>query len=240
MTLFFNFMIMNNDTYNTEDILKLFKNKYKNNEFRGNTVELQNIHFICDKDYIIREPNYDYANKEIEWYKSESLNVNDIPGKTPKIWKLVSTPNGYINSNYGWCIFSEENGNQYGYCLKSLLRNNLTRQAVMIYTRPQMQTDWNKNGMMDFMCTHYVHCFLNEIQHPDNNIEVYELKYIVYQRSCDAVFGFNNDLHWHKYVYDKLYDDLITNGIPMSEHKPYIEYNCGSLHVYDRHYNYIK
>ena len=54
-------MIMN--TYNTEDILKLFKNKYKNGEFRGNTVELQNIHFICDKDYIVREPNYDYAKR---------------------------------------------------------------------------------------------------------------------------------------------------------------------------------
>ena len=27
MTLFFNFIVMNNDTYNTEDILKLFKNK---------------------------------------------------------------------------------------------------------------------------------------------------------------------------------------------------------------------
>ena len=68
------------NTYNTEDILKLFKNKYKNDEFRGNTVELQNIHFICDKDYIVREPNYDYAKREIEWYESQSLNVNDIPG----------------------------------------------------------------------------------------------------------------------------------------------------------------
>ena len=116
----------------------------------------------------------------------------------------------------------------------------MTRQAVMIYTRPQMQTDWNKNEMHDFMGTHYVHCFLNEVQHPENNVEVYELKYIVYQRSCDAVFGFNNDFQWHKYVYDKLYNDLIEAGIPMSENKPFIEYNCGSLHVYDRHFKHLE
>ena len=231
-------MIMN--TYNTEDILKLFKNKYKNCEFRGNTVELQNIHFICDKDYIVREPNYDYAKREIEWYESQSLNVNDIPGGAPTIWKQVATSLGYINSNYGWCIFGEDNGKQYEHCLKSLLKDHMTRQAVMIYTRPQMQTDWNKNEMHDFMCTHYVHCFLNEVQHPENNVEVYELKYIVYQRSCDAVFGFNNDFQWHKYVYDKLYNDLIEAGIPMSENKPFIEYNCGSLHVYDRHFKHLE
>ena len=231
---------MNNNTYNTEDILKLFKNKYKNGEFRGNTVELQNIHFICDKDYIVREPNYDYAKREIEWYESQSLNVNDIPGGAPTIWKQVATSLGYINSNYGWCIFGEDNVKQYEHCLKSLLKDHMTRQAVMIYTRPQMQTDWNKNGMHDFMCTHYVQCFLNEVQHPENNIEVYELKYIVYQRSCDAVFGFNNDFQWHKYVYDKLYNDLIEAGIPMSENKPFIEYNCGSLHVYDRHFKHLK
>lgn len=231
-------MIMN--TYNTEDILKLFKNKYKNDEFRGNTVELQNIHFICDKDYIVREPNYDYAKREIEWYESQSLNVNDIPGGAPTIWKQVATSLGYINSNYGWCIFGEDNGKQYEHCLKSLLKDHTTRQAVMIYTRPQMQNDWNKNEMHDFMCTHYVHCFLNEVQHPENNVEVYELKYIVYQRSCDAVFGFNNDFQWHKYVYDKLYNDLIEAGIPMSENKPFIEYNCGSLHVYDRHFKHLE
>ena len=228
------------NTYNPEDILKLFKNKYKNVEFRGNTVELQNIHFICDKDYIVREPNYDYAKREIEWYESQSLNVNDIPGGAPTIWKQVATSLGYINSNYGWCIFGEDNGKQYEHCLKSLLKDHMTRQAVMIYTRPQMQTDWNKNGMHDFMCTHYVHCFLNEVQHPENNVEVYELKYIVYQRSCDAVFGFNNDFQWHKYVYDKLYNDLIEAGIPMSENKPFIEYNCGSLHVYDRHFKHLE
>ena len=231
--------------YNTQDIREIFINKLKNQDFRitkdgTKTVEVQAIQFIADKDWIVREPDYDYAKREIEWYESQSLNVNDIPEGAPTIWKQVATSLGYINSNYGWCIFGEDNGKQYEHCLKSLLKDHMTRQAVMIYTRPQMQTDWNKNGMHDFMCTHYVHCFLNEVQHPENNVEVYELKYIVYQRSCDAVFGFNNDFQWHKYVYDKLYNDLIDAGIPMSENKPFIEYNCGSLHVYDRHFKHLE
>ena len=230
---------------NTEQVKQLLIEKYKNNDFRVTkdgvkTIELQGIQFVADKDYILREPNYDYAKREIDWYESQSLNVNDIPGGAPTIWKQVATSLGYINSNYGWCIFGEDNGKQYEHCLKSLLKDHMTRQAVMIYTRPQMHTDWNKNGMHDFMCTHYVQCFLNEIQHPENNVEVYELKYIVYQRSCDAVFGFNNDFQWHKYVYDKLYNDLIEAGIPMSENKPFIEYNCGSLHVYDRHFKHLE
>ena len=69
--------------YNTEDIKQQLIVKYKAGDFRVTktgvkTVELQNVQFECDKDYIIREPNYDYASREIEWYESQSLNVNDI------------------------------------------------------------------------------------------------------------------------------------------------------------------
>ena len=55
---------------NTNDILNIFKEKYKNQEFRyingtSKTVEIQNANFICDKDWIVREPNYEYARREI-------------------------------------------------------------------------------------------------------------------------------------------------------------------------------
>ena len=75
---------------NTNDVKKQLITKYKNGEFRitktgVKTVELQGIQFEADKDFIIREPNYDYAHREIEWYESQSLNVNDIPGNTPAI-----------------------------------------------------------------------------------------------------------------------------------------------------------
>ena len=112
----------------TEDIKKLFIEKYKNKNFRtiGNavqqskTIELQNVQFEVDKPWIIREPNYEYFNKEFEWYKSQSLNVNDIPGGAPKMWKACATPEGLINSNYGWMIWSKENGSQFDNCFMKL------------------------------------------------------------------------------------------------------------------------
>ncbi len=221
----------------TDNIKDQLIKKYENGEFRiiGNdikTVEIQNAHFIADKDYIIRKPNYDYAAREIEWYKTQSLYVEDIPGATPVIWKHCADTEGKINSNYGWCIWSNENGNQYKSCLRTLIKDSHSRQACMIYTRPTMQKDAFENGKHDFMCTYCVQCFLNDVE------DGYELKYIVYQRSCDCVFGYCNDILWHKYVYKKLAQDL-TEKLNKSIIHSYIEYNCGSLHVYERHFKYL-
>lgn len=225
----------------TEDIKNIFVKKYKKGDFRllyngtVKTVEIQNAHFVCDKDWIIREPNYEYANREIEWYKSQSLFVDDIPGKTPKIWQDCADSEGKINSNYGWCIWSNENGNQYRNCLNTLLNDPYSRQAVMLYTRPSMQKEANENGRHDFMCTYSVQCFLN----PVKNGEGYTLKYIVYMRSSDAVFGFDNDVLWHKHVQTKLAEDL-SNKLNCSIIPEFIEWNAGSIHVYERHFKYLE
>ena len=226
---------------NTNDIRNIFLDKYKNGEFRtiGNevqqsrTVEIQNARFIADKDWIIREPNYDYVNREIDWYLKQSLNVYDIPGDTPKMWVACADKDGYINSNYGWCIFSKENGNQYNFCKNKLINDNHTREAIMIYNRPSMQTDYNKNGMHDFMCMQNVQYFINE-----ENDKVF-LDCIVNIRSNDAVFGYDNDYLWVEYVLKMLAKDLtielnkeITPGI--------IYWNAGSLHVYERHFKFLE
>lgn len=227
--------------YTTDDIKRILIEKYKNNDFRflyNNTVkivEIQNAHFICDKDYILREPNYDYANREIEWYKKQSLFVDEIPGKTPKIWEDCADNEGKINSNYGWCIWSNENYNQYRNCLMTLVKDTSTRQAVMIYNRPSMYKDANENGRKDFICTFSVQCFLN--QSKDSNFK-YELKYIVYMRSNDAVFGFDNDVLWHKFVAEQLAGDL-SKKLNCNIKTTPIEWNAGSLHVYERHFKYL-
>lgn len=226
---------------NTDDILKIFKEKYKNNEFRiiGNaaqqskTIEIQNANFIADKDWIVREPNYDYFEKELKWYLSQSLNINDIPDGAPKMWKKCADKDGFINSNYGWVIFSDENGDQYKSCRKKLLDDNHTREAIMIYDRPNMQTEYNKNGMHDFMCTQYVQYFINE-RDGEEFIDC-----IVNIRSNDAVFGYDNDYLWFDWVLDKLSDDLrFYTGRKIN--KGIIYWNAGSLHVYERHFKYLE
>lgn len=225
--------------YTTEDIVSIFKEKYANNDFRHNKnaaqqskfIELQNISFIADKEFLLREPNQKYLKQELDWYLSQSLYVKDISENPPKQWLACADKDGKINSNYGWMIFSKENGNQYDWCLSRLLHDESTRQACMIYNRPSMQEDSIKNGMMDFCCTYAVQCFIN------NN----ELDYIVYMRSNDAVFGYNNDYAWHKYVRDKLVNDLNTLRITDNKIKPgHIFWNAGSLHVYERHFDYLK
>lgn len=225
----------------TEDILKIFKEKYKNNEFRviGNdvqqskTIEIQNANFIADKDWIVREPNYDYFKRELEWYLSQSLNVNDIPGGAPSMWKVCADKDGFIHSNYGWVIFSEENGNQYESCKQKLINDNHTREAIMIYNRPSMQTEYCKNGMHDFMCTQNVQYFINE--RDDKEF----LDCIVNIRSNDAVFGYDNDFLWFERVLEMLSEDL-TMKIGRDIHKGIIYWNAGSLHVYERHFKFLE
>ena len=221
----------------TEDIRDELKRLYKEGIFRegkyGKTVEIQNAHFLADKDWIIREPNYDYAKREIEWYESQSLYVKDIPGDVPKIWQSCADKDGKINSNYGWCIFSNENGSQYDHCLNRLLDDHHTREACMIYTRPSMQVDCNSNEMHDFMCTYATQVFLNPI-----NEFGYDLDYTVFMRSNDAVYGFCNDAIWAKHVRDKIVADLNKCGLTAFPGK--IIWNAGSLHVYERHFKYLE
>ena len=162
--------------------------------------------------------------KELEWYLSQDLSVSEI-GKIAKIWTMICSKDGFVNSNYGWCIFSKENYEQYQHVLRELQDNPASRRALMIYTRPSMWYDYNKNGMSDFICTNTVHCFIR------NN----KLLYIINQRSCDFWFGFRNDFAWHCYVYKKLCEDLQVEADSSG-----IIYNADSLHVYEKHFNIIE
>ena len=226
----------------TSDIRNIFIEKYQNQDFRviGNnvqqstTVEIQNAHFIADKDWIIREPNEDYVQREIEWYMSQSLNVNDIPGGAPSMWVACADPDGRINSNYGWAIFSKENDRQYENCKRKLIEDMHTREAIMIYNRPSMQRDYNRNGMHDFMCMQNVQYFIN-----DGDIGGLFLDCIVNIRSNDAVFGYDNDYRWVKYVQEMLCND-ITEELNEPLYPGVIYWNAGSLHVYERHFKFLE
>ena len=193
------------------------------------TLELINASFIADEDYIFRKPNQDYIERELEWYKSKSLMVQDIPGETPKIWKEVASNLGVINSNYGFIIWSYDNWSQYDNVLIELGENPDSRRANMIYTRPSIWEDYHIDGMNDFICTNNVQYFIR-----DNKLIT-----SVYMRSNDAVFGYNNDLAWQKHVRDKLLDDLETDTEIRYEAGP-IYWNVGSFHVYERHFEHVE
>ena len=216
-----------------KDIRNFISSAYNGNIFVTDksgckTIEIVNAAFVADEPYLLREPSKEYIARELEWYESQSLSVHDMPGGVPEIWVKVSDKNGMINSNYGWCIWSEDNVSQYDNVLIELGENPDSRRANMIYTRPEMWLDYCKDGMSDFLCTNNVQYFIR------NN----QLITSVYMRSNDAVFGYNNDFAWQKHVRDKLIDDLETDTEIRYEPGP-IYWNVGSLHVYERHFNLI-
>jgi thymidylate synthase len=192
------------------------------------TVEIINACFLANEPSIFGTVNEDYVKRELEWYRSMSLNVNDIPGGPPAIWKQVADKNGIINSNYGWCIYSEENGYQFTKVVEELCKSPYSRRAIMIYTRPSMHEEYNLNGMSDFMCTNTVQYFLRDGR----------LHASVYMRSNDAVFGYKNDYAWQRYVQEQ-----VLQGINGKCGTVYglgnLYWNVGSLHVYERHFDLI-
>lgn len=188
-----------------------------------NMLEIIGASFIANEETIFGPVNADYVQRELDWYKSMSLNVADIPGKTPAIWEQVADKDGFINSNYGWCIWSEENNRQYWKVWTELLEHPNSRRAVMIYTRPTMWNDYNHNGRSDFMCT-------NTVQYLIRNGK---LDVVVQMRSNDVVFGYRNDFAWQRHVQRLMAAAL---GVIPGQ----IHWQVGSLHVYERHFDMVK
>lgn len=211
-----------------QDIRIHFDHMLNNEEFTIDrtgvkTIEIIGATFIADEEWIVREPNRDYIERELEWYRSQSRYVADIPGKTPTIWEQIADSEGKVNSNYGWCIWSEENGNQFDNVVDELRKNPNSRRAVMIYNRPSMHTDYNAGGMNDFMCT-----YANTFYIRDGKLISHYL-----MRSNDAVFGYNNDVAWAKYVQECVAKRL---GIEVGD----LLWTASNLHVYERHFPMLR
>lgn len=215
-----------------KDIRDQFAALYRDEEFvidkfGGKVLEIVGASFTADEETIFGAVNTDYTKRELEWYKSMSLYVNDIPGGPPKIWQQVACKNGRINSNYGNLIYSKDNFFQYQNVLDELKKNPDSRRATMIYTRPSIWNEYNENGRSDFICTNAVQYVLRKGK----------LSAIVQMRSNDAWAGYRNDYFWQKHVLQSLCNELSVDAGD-------IHWCVGSLHVYDRQFylidHYIK
>ena len=167
-----------------------------------------------------------YVNAELDWYLSEDLNVRNI-SEHASIWKDVSDEAGYINSNYGYLVYSASNHHQYYNCWKELCKNKESRRAIQIYTRPSMHYDYNRDGMSDFICTLAHQFFIR------NN----ELISVVNCRSVDFIFGFFNDFYWFSYIHNEMFEDLLKTYSELKNGK--MIYVPNSLHIYERHFDML-
>lgn len=185
-------------------------------------IEIVNASFVADEPTIFGTINEEYIQREFKWYASQSLNVYDFDGTVPQIWADIAAKDGTINSNYGWCLFSVENGFQYNKAIANLRNNLYSRQGAMIFNRPSMHEDAIENGRSDFMCT-YAH----QLMFRDG-----KLHYHVYMRSNDVIFGYKNDKAYADYVHKLAAKDLDVEVGTMY-------WNATSLHVYPHHHRLV-
>ena len=96
---------------NIADIRKHFIQELANKNFTidrngSKTIELLGASFHATENAIFGEPNQEYIEAELDWYQSESTNVNDIyiDRDPPQAWKMTANAHGEINSNYGHLI----------------------------------------------------------------------------------------------------------------------------------------
>jgi thymidylate synthase len=199
-----------------------------------NTIEILGAQFIADDETIFGIPNQKYITKEIGWYMSRSLNINDMENP-PKIWKSVASEDGFINSNYGFLVFDSQNYSQIDHCILELKSNPWSRRAVAIYTRPSMWIEYNKKGMSDFICTNTVQYFIRA-----NPVEPDTLRFFarVDMRSNDAWAGYRNDFAWQMFVFNYMYTSLQKTFTNLR--RGAIIWCCGSLHLYESNFDLVQ
>ncbi len=205
-----------------EMVRELFVRQYLDGSAHAGTIELLGVGFFADEPALFGHPNENYIQRELDWYLTEVPNINAMEPPVPAIWQQVANDAGVVNSQYGYLIFSAENGEQYNHVLAELRSNPDSRRGTMVYNRPSIHEDATYDGVNDFICT---------------NAVTYELRGgllygIVQMRSNDAVFGYRNDWAWQKYVLERLADDLgvVSAGLV---------WQVASMHIYERHYPLI-
>jgi len=209
------------------DIRNKFKELYHAGEFTisragDETIEILGASFVADEPAIFGVPSVEYIGREIEWYYTQSTNVNDIRGEVPKAWLSTANAHGEINSNYGHLIFSKKYFEQYNHVRDELKWNGNSRRASMIYTRPSIWMEYFEQGKNDFICTNSVTYYIR-----DNKIHC-----VVQMRSNDVVYGYKNDFAWQQYILRHLSNDL---NVAMGT----IYWQVQNLHIYSRHFQLL-
>lgn len=229
----------NNEIVNLQicrPLVELYKNpdkRIKGNTPSGDFWEILNAHINLNPFQpflnIFRDFKKDYLEKEHKWYLSQSLSVNGYMDGI-KIWDFCSSKDGkkMVNSNYGNLVFSDENGNQFDYCLNRLKYNKETREAMVIFTRPSIQWECEEHGKHDFICQIATHFFIRENT----------LTCIHHARSTDIITGFPYDFAFICWIYQLMYSKLLETYPDLKS--GLIHWISDSLHIYERSKNLIE
>ena len=224
----------NPNDYKIIDALDNLYEKLQKKEFVNGTVELLDFHGKFDPAYQyfdffgVRPARRKYIEHEYDWYMSLDKSIKGHAGiENNKIWQAVASKDEKqeINSQYGYLVFSPENGvngkSQFELAKEQLLKDQHTRQAVIHYSRPTIWKDYCENGKHDYICT-----FNTTFEIRDSKLNM-----LVYMRSNAVFTGFVNDFAWQYFVYHKMKDELKESGLDLKDGDIY--WNAASFHAYE-------
>lgn len=200
-----------------------------------NTIEVLGAQFVADEPTIFGAINEKYITREIGWYMSRSLSINDMEPPVPKLWKSIASKDGFVNSNYGFLVFDPKNHSQIDHCIVELKNNKWSRRAIMIYTRPSMWEEYNLHGRSDFICTNTVQYFIRQGLDEVGTDRIFAK---VDMRSNDVWSGYRNDYAWQVFVFNSMFSALKRHYPNLR--RGVIIWNVGSLHVYERNFDLVQ
>ena len=171
-------------------------------------------------EFKARSFNWNYFMGELAWYLQRDTSIGFI-NNFSNFWKRIATPEGYINSNYGYILFSD----QLEWALKSLQKDPYTRQAICFVNSPRYQYEGNQ----DFVCTMYLNFWI------DHSEEEPKLDMKVQMRSNDIFYGLSYDAPFFAFVQQTLWHWLKNTYENLQLGK---YYHCAdNIHYYEAHFD---
>lgn len=154
-----------------------------------------------------------YAIGELCWYNSCNRSAKSIaPFST--FWEKIADENGDVNSNYGWCIHTKYNFDQWNMVKQLMMADPNTRQAVIHIKEAR---DLVYFPTKDVNCTIALQFLLR------NN----KLDLVVTMRSNDIWLGLPYDVFNFTCMQIQMAMEL---GVEIGTYY----HNVGSLHLYTR------
>ena len=169
-----------------------------------------------------RKLNLGYIKHEFLWYLRGDRKDLSI-GTHAKLWNSLVDSEGKLNSNYGYYVFKREQGG-IDWVVEELTRDMDSRRAVITILDTANQA---VAGVKDLPCT-YALAF---------RIRDNKLNMTVRMRSCDAVWGFSNDLPAFSFIHEMVLCYL-KRVYPQLECGSY-HHSADSFHVYERHFDLL-
>ena len=176
--------------------------------------------FTCLADKKLTMPT-GYTKKEIALYLSGTESAKLFAAAAP-FWGKIKTPENTVNSAYGNLVFRKtdalEGITQFQWVCSKLVQDKDSRQAYMLFNRPEHQYDANAD----------VPCTLSEAFHIRNN----KLYATTTMRSNDLVSGFVHDIPSFM-LFQWLVYSCLKYKYPYLELGSY-SHNVYSLHLYEK------